>query len=188
MNIRKKLEEIVSIYFPKWKNWRGWKVRRTTEGSECKWSSKTIVFNRDELLKEKDDVDLLFIHEIIHAVTQDGHNQKFLNRLKKAKTTASKLHRSELEKLIEKEIDMVSESEKWTDYLKYRIRDIVTIDAPDISWKELVEAIAAEHRCKPRDITKYKFARRIFDQAKKQVEIGRKTREKFGLLPPKCEK
>ena len=181
MNIRKKFEEIVRIYFPKWKNWRSWKVRRTNEVSECKASSKTIVFNRDELLKEKDAVDLLFIHEIIHAVTQDGHNQKFLNRLKKAKTTASKLYRSELEKLIEKEIDMVSESEKWTDYLKYRIRDIVTIDAPDISWEELVEAIAAEHRCKPKDVTKYKFTRRVFDQSKRVVEIERKTRPKKGL-------
>ncbi|MGA2317627.1 MAG: hypothetical protein ABSG71_14765 [Thermodesulfobacteriota bacterium] len=85
-------------------------------------------------------MDLLFIHEITHAVTQDGHNQKFLNRLKKAKTTASQLHRSELENLIEKEIEMVSKIEKWPDYLKDTIRDIVTIDNPDISWKELVEA------------------------------------------------
>ena len=188
MNIRKKFEEIVRMYFPQWKNWRSWKVRRTNGTSECKWSSKTIVFNRHELEKDAVDVDLLFIHEIIHAVTQDGHNQKFLNRLKKAKTTASKLHRSELENLIEKEIDMVSKSEKFTDYLKERIPDIVTIDAPDISWKELVKAIAAEHGCKPRGITKYKFARKLFDQAKKLVEIERKTREKFGLLLPKCEK
>jgi|GEM_PF-905103 len=188
MNIRKKFGEIVRMYFSKWKNWKSWKVRRTNGDSKCKWSSKTIVFNKDELLKEKDDVDLLFIHEIIHAVIRGGHNQKFLNRLKKAKTTASKLHRSELENLIEKEIDMISKSEKFTNYLKNRIPDIVTIDAPDISWKELVKAITAEHGCKPRDITKHKFARRLFNQAKKLVEIEKKTREKFGLLIPKCEK
>ena len=186
MNIRKKFEEIVRMYFPQWKNWRSWKVRRTNGASECKWSSKTIVFNRHELEKDAVDVDLLFIHEIIHAVTQDGHNQKFLNRLKKAKTTASKLHRSELEKLIGKDIDIFSKSEKWTDYLKYRICDIVTIDAPDISWKELVKGIAAEARCKPKDVTKYKFTRVVFDQSKRAVEIERKTREKFGLLPPNC--
>jgi hypothetical protein len=183
MNIRKKFEEIVRVYFPKWKNWKSWKVRRTNGVSECKPSSQTIVFNQYELLEEKDKVDLLFIHEITHAVTQDYHNRKFLNRLKKAKTTAFKLHRSELENLIEKEIEMVSNSEKFTDYLKERIPDIVTIDAPDISWKELVEAISAENRCKPKDVTKYKFTRKLFDQAKKQVEFERKTREKFGFPP-----
>lgn len=129
----------------------------------------------------KDTMEQVLIHEICHAVTPGDHSSRFFKRLRKASRDAERIGRLELHKLLEE--DLEGNERAVNDYpdartvaeeLYGRIRDVVIIDQPNISYRDLMSAIAEEFGCYPHELKKYRL-RRVFDEAKKQAALNKKS-------------
>lgn len=96
----REFERIRSEYFPGWDKKHEWKVVEShpecVGDGYCDKDSKQIVVNSD-------DLSLVIIHEIAHAVTYDGHGKRWRRRMEAAARRAEYLGQIDLSTQIRNE-------------------------------------------------------------------------------------
>lgn len=125
MNVRltflnRTFREIRRKFFPRWDLSGKWKpklgVPEQLTGCAChgycESDSKTIYVNERIASEGGDELELLFVHEICHAVTPGGHGKTWMDRLRKAADRAKALGMSRLAGLLSQEIKGYLEPEK----------------------------------------------------------------------------
>jgi hypothetical protein len=105
---------------------------------------------------------LLLIHEIAHAVSPNGHGEKWLRRIGKAALKAERLGRRILAELLRKEVCVYERS------AEIRIEDLIeewVMNRPDVPWESIEHKLITEYKMekiRKRYKEAYKQAKRDF--------------------------
>jgi hypothetical protein len=134
--LRSSFKEVAREFFPRW-NHQGWKIRmkkRLPMGHAwCDRKNRIIYGNFTD---KNDRLDLVFIHEITHAVTSDSHSPRFFNRMSKAVEHSRRIGRTELSELLLHDISVHKTGDlKLSDILERM--DEILIDIHEVPWQEL---------------------------------------------------
>ncbi len=174
--------EIKRLFFPRWDLRGQWRVRHQTPGGHarlgggrCYSESKLILLS--EVSMEKEELWCLIIHEICHS-SISGHGKRWKARMRKAAERAKMLGFERLGEKLLKNIDGYNAD--WNEIkgdwihgfptaVYGKIEDIL-LDCPDITYTILVKYLARELCLSPKEFRKkYKRARKVFDDAKKEM-------------------
>ena len=113
--LSQRFQRIKREFFPRWDKKNEWRIRQDSRFkrpgyAECQVERKTIKINLHNLDNihrniSENDVDVLIIHEICHAIVNGYHGPRFCNRLKEARLHAESIGRKSLAELLLKEED-----------------------------------------------------------------------------------
>jgi hypothetical protein len=106
-SFRKAFDLVRQVYFPRWDRKRLWRVRsaKNLNGAVgyCDFTGKLI--KAASILENDDELTALLIHEIAHAATASYHTKRWLTRMEKAAQRAKRVGRSNLARLIRKDLN-----------------------------------------------------------------------------------
>lgn len=154
-------QDIRRTYFPKWDKKCEWKLKLLEDinGSQgfCDTQNKTIYTLYTN--------NLVIIHEICHAVTEQGHNKRWTTRMELVAEDAEKDGNSELATEIRNQIEAYSMSPKITAKMVYNeIQDIAYMSSSDISYEDTIEFVRRNYGMSERDfLKKYKKTRQAYE-------------------------
>jgi hypothetical protein len=158
---------------------------------------ETKTIHLQHLPEDEDDLHLLLIHEICHAVTSNGHAKRWLKRLSKAAQRAKRLGRDRLEQLLHKEVDQYIHETFTIDAncVYGDIRDCVS-EHPKANYEEVLAMVARRSGYYPVDLEKdFPRCRRVYEEEKEMqfaheyyVRYGRVYEKKSNEAKPKHKK
>ena len=160
--LQKMYQDIRRTYFPKWDKKCEWKLELVEDlnGSQgfCDTQNKTIYTLYIN--------NLIIIHEICHAVTEQGHNKKWTTRTELAAKDAEKDGDSELATEIRNQLEAYDMSPKITAKMVYNeVQDIAYMSSSDISYEDTIEFVRRNYGMSERDfLKKYKKTRQAYDE------------------------
>lgn len=181
-------DDVRRKYFPRWDKKREWKARAVADihgaVARCVSNSKTIKIQQPP--PDGDELALVLIHEIAHAVTTDSHGKRWIARMEKAATRAAEIGQPNIARLIAEEVARYQEphSTGSRDEMYARIEEIVIgwpVDKPCIPFSELIDRVSGEVLLSHSDfLVNYPRARKVYHdirtccdvQSKKHAEIG----------------
>ena len=175
-------EMVRKEFFPRWDSAGEWKLRKFADlnGGQgiCLSNRKTI-----KILKSYAGEDLLFllIHEICHAVTHEGHGNKWFARMTAAAKRARAIGMKALaSRLLEEVKEYRSNSPVVTAGFVYeRVVDVVR-DCKEISFKGLVVGVGREFGFSRRAfLSKYRRLRSVYDKALAEKQQRARERQKW---------
>ena len=157
--MRHVFNEIVRLYFPRWRDSRNWKVRRgsyapgSQSGRDCSCQSHLKAIYMDKVAEDDPEFIAILIHEICHAITTSTHNSKWLKRMKLAEERASALGDKTVFAQLEKQLQEIESAQncETRKYLYERAQEIM-MDCPNYSLSKLKRALANELRTRPQDL------------------------------------
>ena len=183
-SLTKRLHKIQSQYFPRWDINHKYRIEKwDLPGARCDYKEKLIH------VSDIND-ELTIIHEICHAVTLlKGHGEKWQNRFLKTADMADTLGNSKLAEAIRIEVKRYHEQFKDYPELKMTAAFIsgeicdAALDAPDVSFEDIVRYVARENNMFAEELFKYypKSLRRAFDNAHSLVETNTALHQKLGI-------
>jgi len=107
MSLRREFQQVRKTFFPRWDRAKVWKCRKVYDfyGAAC------CCFDTKEVKVSVvgDNLTLVLIHEICHAVGGTGHEEKWQRRMEKVAVRAERVGRSELAAQIREEIQRYQE-------------------------------------------------------------------------------
>ena len=95
------------VYFPRWDKEGKWAEKYDLDlpsQGRCADEKKQIIVSH--VNKNDDDLHMLLIHEIAHAVTNGGHGKKWQERYRKAGKKAEEIGRKNLAEKVYEDIEM----------------------------------------------------------------------------------
>lgn len=147
----------------------------------CSDKEKKIVL---QYFKDGDDLYLILIHEICHtAGGKAGHAEIWQSRLLRKADIALKKGMVNLSQMLREEQKKYHETPRTTANEVYgRIEDIM-LDAPDLSYKNLIMVISREYGLYPDEfMLVFKRSEKVYEAAKKQNTHMREAEERFKKL------
>jgi|WetSurMetagenome_2_1015567.scaffolds.fasta_scaffold174239_2 hypothetical protein len=168
-------------FFPHWDQSGAWKaligISHTGDfdanifRGHCESQLKTIWINPNFDPSISDELDVLIIHEICHAVASPYHGVGFQNRLSRAWLKAQSLHLDHHADLIQAELDMFHKPKQVS---AREIRDFVedaVFDQPDATFDQVIRIAAETYALKPDALVeKYPSVKAAFEKAKKDIQ------------------
>ena len=183
-SLTKRLHKIQSQYFPQWDiNHKFRIVKWDLAGARCDYKEKIIY------VSDVND-ELVIIHEICHAVVGRGlHGPEFQNRLLKVAAVADSLGQPKLAKDIRSQVNWIRNQFKDHPDRRLTAREVsgeindAAIDAPNISFEDIVKHVAREHAMFPEELLKYypKALKRAFDNAHSLLDTNSAMHQKLGI-------
>jgi hypothetical protein len=183
-SLTKRLHKIQNQYFPRWDINHKYRIEKwDLLGARCDYKAKLIQ------VSDVND-ELVIIHEICHAVVAKGlHGPDFQNRFLKVAAVADSLGKPKLAKDIRDDVDWIRNQFKDQPERRLTAREVsceindAAIDAPNISFEDIVKYVARENAMFPEELLKYypKSLRRAFDSAHSLIEANRALKQKLGI-------
>lgn len=142
MTLQDEFRQICDTFFPQW-NRDGWECRecQNLNGScgECCTKSKTV-----KIAADVDNLTLVLIHEICHAVGGSGHEAEWQNSMEDVAVQAQKIGRSKLAGQIREEVRQYQETPITTEEDIYERLDEILARVPNITMIQVVDTIRSD--------------------------------------------
>lgn len=184
--LRSEFESICKVYFPRWRAWRSWKCRvkpKSIPGNgHCLPWRKTIYVRPDY-----ENLRMLLIHEVCHAVTPLGHGSRWQKRMRSAADRAMAVGDAALAGALTEELAAYSNSVESARGLAFpeayvSIMDFVNESAKSPSFASTIRAVAY-HLGYPREqfVSRYRRARGVWAKA---VQDRTRYQRSLRVTPP----
>ncbi len=167
-------------FFPRFDRKGRWRARKGTftsmlgEQGYCDDGQCRILVRPDLAAAHSDDLTVTLIHELIHAVLQDGsHLRRFARRLEAARTRALRLGRRELAQRIRDEIHAYrpENAERVTAGAVYTAMADLMSEHPPITFITAKKVLEQSY---PRAfLNRLRRLRRVFVETRKSTSGGR---------------
>ena len=147
--VRAAFQRIRRDFYPRWDRKRRWRLSIVEDlHGACGLAdpnTKTISIRKlDGEARPEDSLELLLIHEIAHAVTNDGHGKKWLARMRAAAKRADDIGRPTAAQFLREEADAYEASPREGVRDVYARVEAVVWDAPQLSFDVVAEAVGRE--------------------------------------------
>jgi hypothetical protein len=167
-HIQEQYEEVRRDFFPRWDRQKNWSLHviQDLDGAHgrCDAPHKRIVsgFNGDELV-------LVLIHEIAHAVVSGGHGKKWQARMERAAIAAEGLGRMELAGLLRKEIAGYSDPlARVTAAGVYSEIEDAIIGVPQANFLQVVDWVRREYGLNRQEFfRRFRRAKAVYQEARR---------------------
>jgi len=159
-----------STFFPLWDRGAEWTVSEVVDlpvNGKSDERKKRIVVH--VVADNDDDLHLLLIHEICHAVTSTSHGKKWLDRLMKAGDRARLIGREALADLLYDEVERYAKSDRRlkviAELIYNTIEDLVFYN-PSATYAEVIDTIAVQFGFYRGELLeKYTHCQEVYDGA-----------------------
>ncbi len=171
-NLEAEFEHVQRVFFPRWDRRRQWRVEEgvrsesTCEEGFCDPERKVIFINSSVVSKGGEELALLLIHEICHAVVPNGsHGKIWHRRMRTAISQAQRVRREQLATLLEAELQAyqhvpVTRAQDVYD----TVGDILT-DLPQATFEKVLRRLARYYGLTPEELLqRYKRLRRVYKE------------------------
>lgn len=168
--IERQYEEVRRIFFPRWDRRTMWRLQivEDLDGAygRCDAPHRRIRmisgFNGNQLV-------LVLIHEIAHAVVNGGHGKKWQARMELAAITAEALGRTELAGLLRREIAGYNDPlARVTAAEVYSEVEDAVIDIPEAKFLQVVDSVRREYGFNREEfVRRFRRARAVYEEARR---------------------
>ena len=127
--------------------------------------------------EDDDDLDMLLIHEISHAVASLGHGKTWQRRLALAADTARKLGRTRLAGLLETEIDNYQNRGEGLPEIYAEVRDAL-LYRPDLTLTQIKRWLGQTYGLHLNEVSNvFRGLRTVYEKGRKEGLEFRQERE-----------
>ncbi len=188
MSNKKRLQKagdyIHKTFFPLWDQKGQWAIKEDYKllgQGLCSEDKKTIFLQF--VSSKNDDLYLLLIHEICHAVTNSSHGKKWFDRMLKASNRAKEIGLKNLsERLLNELVGYKEAPPINAKYVYGTIEDWVIQSETLVPYKPLIEALSKDLGCTKGDLTKkYTLTKRAYQKAVKLRKQNEQAEKAFRM-------
>jgi hypothetical protein len=160
-------------FFPRWDREGRWRLRLVDDlfgaQGKCDSDAKEI---KIAFRLTGDELHLLLIHEIAHAVTGGGHGQIWQTRMLKAAQQAECLEHPDMALALRKEVEAYKNTPRETAKEVYdRLEDQILIGSFLPTFEQLVEFVSRDYGLSPNEfLQQFRAARKVYDRVKVEKE------------------
>ena len=172
---------IRTTFFPDWDKGRRWQVVQVADldGAQgrCERATKTISV-LDGI--EHDDLFALLIHEIAHAVSNDCHGERWLQRMEKAANRADQEGLPTVAALLRQQIAGYQDGFRMTAEMMYGEIENCVVGEPQVTLPQVVDFLRRDYGIS-RDQFLHRFRRveRVFEEAQRDVRESAEAKERW---------
>jgi hypothetical protein len=189
-------EQVKKSYFPKWDRDGRWTLKIISGHSErldgafgiSMFRTREILINQNfAQAQDKEEVELLLIHEICHAVTNCGHKETFFKRFEKTAQSADEKGLHSFAELIRNEIESYKRNpvRGFCEEVYSQIEDWVVEDG-EKDFDALIRGVAHDLSSSPDEtLRRCTRCRQVYEKAmrkrKRHDAANGKLRRLFGI-------
>jgi hypothetical protein len=169
---QKKFRRIRDAFFPRWRRGRDWRLslHADLDGADgrCDTESKRIRLVRCD--RSSDELVVVLVHEICHAVAANGHGAKWQRRMLKAGEDAERLGMPVLAGMIRIEVEAYRIAPKTTVGEVYGRIVEAAQDYPQVRFISVINLVRKDYgRPLAEFLDCYPRSRRVFDAARQDL-------------------
>ena len=128
--------------------------------------------------EDDDDLDMLFIHEISHAVASLGHGKTWHAGLRLAAATARKLGRTRLAELLDEEIDNYRNRGEGLPHIYAEVRDALLYNPATFTFAQIKRWLAETYGLRFGEVGKvFRGLGTVYEKGRKEGLEFRHDRE-----------
>ena len=161
-------------FFPRWDKDQQWSVRINGDlpgDGRCEDEIKTIHVRC--VAKNRNDLHILLIHEISHAVAGGGHAKRWRARMLKAAQRAKRMGLNILEKMLDQEVEAyINDPITVRASHVYELISVAVLHIPEAKYGRILHGVAREFGLYPHELEKrFVRCRKIYDEAKREAAL-----------------
>ena len=181
MEFTASVEYIRRTFFPDWDKGRQWQVVQVDDldGAQgrCERTTKTISI-LDGI--KQDDLFALLIHEIAHAVSNDCHGKRWLQRMEDAANRADQEGLPTLAALLRQQIVGYQDGFRMTAAMIYGEIENCVVSEPQVSFPQVVDFLRRDFGISGHHfLRRFRRAERVFEEAQQDVRESAEAKARW---------
>jgi hypothetical protein len=181
MTFTTSVDYIRTTFFPGWDKGRRWQVVQVADldGAQgrCERKIKTISVLGGI---ERDDLLALLIHEIAHAISNDFHGKRWLQRMEKAASHADQQGLPTLAALLRQQIVGYQDGFRMTAAMMYGEIENCVVSEPQVTFPQVVDFLRRDWGVNRNQfLRRFRRAERVFEEAQRNVRESAEAKAKW---------